>query len=131
MASNVGAPPSAGAVDASNDVPINPRYRAPMDIKAIAAVAGSVVFALGASGCTSESVVDKDALAKEVSTQLASGVGHAPESVTCPEDLSGKVGATTTCTLSDSGESYGVAVTVKSVEGSDVKFDIKVADEPK
>ena len=51
--------------------------------------------------------------------------------MTCPEDLTAKVGTSTTCSLSDSGETYGVNVTVTKVEGSDVKFDIKVDDEPK
>lgn len=102
-----------------------------MRIKTIAAVAGSTATILLGSACSTEMSVDKDALAKEVSSQLASGAGQEPESVTCPEDLTGKVGATTICTLSDSGESYGVTVTVTSVDGSDVKFDIKVDDEPK
>ena len=102
-----------------------------MRMKAIAAVAGAAGIILVGSACSSEMAVDKDALAKEVSSQLASEVGHEPESVTCPEDLTGKVGATTTCTLSDAGESYGVTVTVTSVDGSDVKFDMKVDEAPK
>jgi uncharacterized lipoprotein len=95
----------------------------------IAAVAGSAaVILLGA--CSSESVVNKGDLAKEVSKQLSSTVGQEPESLTCPEDLSAKIGATTTCSLSDAGATYGVKVSVTRVEGSDVKFDIKVDDEP-
>lgn len=94
-----------------------------------AAVAGAAaVVLLGA--CSSESVVDKGELAKEVGKQLSSSVGHEPESMTCPEDLPAKVGATTTCSLSDAGATYGVKVSVTSVDGSDVKFDIKVDDEP-
>lgn len=100
-------------------------------MKMIMAVTGAVAVMFGSSGCSSESVVDKGNLATEVSNQLASGAGRKPESVTCPEDLTAKVDATTTCTLSDSGETYGVKVTVTSVDGSDVKFDIKVDDEPK
>ena len=57
-------------------------------------------------------------------------VGHAPESVECPENLKGEVGATTRCTLNDSGETYGVDVNVTKVEGTDVKFDLKVNDKP-
>jgi hypothetical protein len=95
----------------------------------VAAVAGAAA-ALFLGACSSESAVAKDDLAGEVSKQLASGAGHAPESLTCPEDLPAKVGSTTTCKLSDSGENYGVKVTVTKVDGSDVKFDIKVDDEP-
>jgi hypothetical protein len=80
--------------------------------------------------CSTEPTVDKGALSAEVSNQLASSAGRKPESVTCPDDLVGKVGSSTTCKLSDSGEAYDVKVTVTSVEGSDVKFDIKVADQP-
>lgn len=95
----------------------------------VAAVAGAAaIITLG--GCSSESTVDKADLAKEVSSQLAGTADHAPESLTCPEDLPGKVGATTTCSLRDSGETYGVKVTVTSVDGSNVKFDIKVDDKP-
>ena len=101
-----------------------------MMTKSIAAVVG-VAAAILLGACSSESSVDKADLAKEVSKQLGSGAGHEPESLTCPEDLTAKVGTSTTCSLSDSGETYGVNVTVTKVEGSDVKFDIKVDDEPK
>jgi hypothetical protein len=50
--------------------------------------------------------------------------------VTCPSDLKGVVGTTLRCTLTDSGETYGVGVTVTKVEGDDVKFDTKVDDKP-
>ena len=94
----------------------------------IAAVAGAAALLLG--GCSSESSVDKGDLAGEVSRQLADSAGHAPESLTCPEDLPAKVDATAKCSLSDSGQTYGVEVKVTAVDGSDVKFDIKVDDEP-
>ena len=57
-------------------------------------------------------------------------VGHAPDSVECPDSLEGKVGATTRCTLKDGDQTYGVGVNVTKVEGTDVKFDIKVDDQP-
>ena len=102
-----------------------------MMTKSIAAVAG-VAAAILLGACSSESSVDKADLAKEVSKQLGSGAaGREPESLTCPEDLAAKVGTATTCSLSDAGETYGVKVTVTKVEGSDVKLDIKVDDEPK
>jgi Domain of unknown function (DUF4333) len=74
--------------------------------------------------------VDKDELAKEISAQLEKQVGRAPESVDCPENLKGEVGATTRCTLTDAGDTYGVNVNVTKVEGTDVRFDLKVDDEP-
>jgi predicted thioesterase len=75
--------------------------------------------------------VDKDAVAEQISEQLTQQVGRAPESVTCPSDLKGDKGATLQCELTDSGETYGVTVTVTSVKGGDVKFDFKVDDQPK
>jgi hypothetical protein len=74
--------------------------------------------------------VDKKDLAKEISAQLEKQVGRAPESVDCPDDLKGEVGATTRCTLKDTGDTYGVGVNVTKVEGTDVKFDLKVDDKP-
>ena len=94
-----------------------------------AAAAVATAAACSFSAGTSVSV-DKDAVGKEISANLEKQVGRVPESVECPENLEGKVGVTMRCTLSDSGETYGVTVTVTKVEGADVKFDIAVDDEP-
>ncbi len=94
-----------------------------------AAAAVATAAACSFSAGTSVSV-DKADVAKEISANLEKQVGRAPESVECPENLEGKVGVTMRCTLKDSGETYGVTVTVTKVEGTDVKFDIKVDDEP-
>lgn len=75
--------------------------------------------------------VDREAVAEQISEQLTKQVGRAPESVTCPSDLKGDKGETLQCELTDSGETYGVTVTVTSVKGGDVKFDFKVDDQPK
>lgn len=74
--------------------------------------------------------VAKDDVAKEISEQLTQEVGRAPDSVSCPTDLKGEVGATVRCKLEGDGETYGVTATVTKVDGSDVRFDIKVDDEP-
>jgi predicted thioesterase len=74
--------------------------------------------------------VDKDAVADQINSQLTEQVGHPPESVTCPDNLKGTVGATLRCQLSDAGANYGVGVTVTGVQGGDVKFDIEVDDHP-
>lgn len=94
---------------------------------AAAAVATAVACSFSAGSSVS---VDKNDLAKEISAQLEKQVGRAPESVDCPDDLKGEVGATTRCTLNDAGETYGVDVNVTKVEGADVKFDLKVDDQP-
>ena len=87
----------------------------------------AVVAAAACSFSAGTSVsVDKDELAKKIAQQ----VGRAPESVRCPDNLEGEVGATTRCTLDDSGKTYGVDVNVTKVDGTDVRFDLKVDDRP-
>ncbi|NGO77016.1 DUF4333 domain-containing protein [Streptomyces sp. YC504] len=68
-------------------------------------------------------------LAALVADKLAATTGQPKPAVACPEDLAGKVGTTTRCQLTASdGSSLGVAVRVTSVDGDQIKFDIK-ADE--
>jgi hypothetical protein len=75
--------------------------------------------------------VDKNQVASEISDQLGQQVGHKPDSVSCPDNLKGTVGATLRCDLTDSNQTYGVTVTVASVDGGDVNFNFKVDDQPK
>ena len=91
-----------------------------------AAVATAAGCSFSAGGVTSF----KDYVSTEISRQLEQKVGRAPESVTCPSDLKGEVGATLQCELQDGGDTYEVTATVTRVEGTNVKFDIEVADEP-
>ena len=50
----------------------------------------------------------------------------------CPSDLPAEVGASIVCVIGDAavGNTYDVTITVETVEGEDVSFDIQVADEP-
>ena len=50
----------------------------------------------------------------------------------CPSDLPAEVGASIVCVIGDAavGNTYDVTITVETVEGEDVTFDIQVADEP-
>lgn len=75
-------------------------------------------------------MVDKTELADEISGQLEQKVGRAPDSVTCPQDLRGEVGVIQRCELKDGNQIYGVTVTVTSVDGADVKFDLRVDETP-
>lgn len=87
--------------------------------------------AVVAAGCSSgPPTVGKDDLAGEISNQLKEQVGRAPDKVTCPADLKGEVGTKERCELKDGSDTYGVLVTVTGVDGTDVKFDIKVDDKP-
>lgn len=74
--------------------------------------------------------VDNYHVAQQISDQLEQQNRKKPDSVTCPDKLKGVPGATLRCTVVDAGQTYGVNVTVTSVEGTDVKFDIKPDDRP-
>lgn len=51
----------------------------------------------------------------------------------CPSDLSAEVGAWIVCVIGDpaQGNTYDVTITVETVEGEDVGFDIQVAGTPR
>lgn len=93
------------------------------------AVAGVLALA-GCSGSASVGggvpSVDRAEVEEQAKTELAKTVGREPEEVSCPGDLPGRVAETMRCTLTDSGTSLGVTVTVTRVDGADVKFDVEV-----
>lgn len=70
-----------------------------------------------------------DQVARSVRTQLTAG-GKQVERVTCP-DLPARVGASERCTLVSGAATYGVTVTVTSVQGTDARFDIQVDETPR
>jgi uncharacterized membrane protein len=51
----------------------------------------------------------------------------------CPSDLTAEVGASIVCVIGDpaQGNTYDATITVETVEGEDVGFDIQVADAPR
>ena len=100
-------------------------FRSPHVLR-IAALASILALA---SGCGTASV-DASDLEEQISSELARQVGEAPEVVECPDDLDAEVGAEARCSLTDSGTTLGVTVTVTEVDGSDVKFDIAVDEQP-
>ena len=96
-----------------------------------AAAAG--VLLVGCSGSvsvgSSDPKLSSDKLADTVAEKLASTTGQPKPDITCPEDLAGKVGTTTRCTLTaKDGSTLGVSVKVTSVEGKKINFDIKADD---
>lgn len=98
----------------------------------LSAVAASVLL-VGCSGSVnvekSEPKLSADKLATTVAEKLAATTGQPTPDITCPEDLVGKVGNTTRCTLTaDDGSTLGVSVTVSSVDGDQIDFDFKADD---
>ncbi|MEE4493957.1 DUF4333 domain-containing protein [Streptomyces sp. NPDC050529] len=101
-------------------------------IWSLSAVAAGVLL-VGCSGSVSvgnsEPKLSKDKLGTTVAKKLAATTGQPTPDVTCPEDLVGKVGTTTRCTLTaGDGSTLGVSVTVTSVVDKQINFDIKADD---
>ncbi|MGY0062075.1 DUF4333 domain-containing protein [Streptomyces sp. LZ34] len=100
----------------------------------LSAVAAGVLLV----GCSASVKVEKstpklsaDKLATAVAEKLAATTGQPKPRIACPEDLVGKVGNTTRCKLTaDDGSTLGVSVTVSSVKGDQINFDIKADDTP-
>ncbi|MFD6276267.1 DUF4333 domain-containing protein [Streptomyces sp. NPDC060209] len=98
----------------------------------LSAVAVGVLLA-GCSASVSAGKTDpklsSDKLADSLADKLAATTGQPKPDITCPEDLAGKVGTETRCTLTaDDGSTLGVSVTVTSVDGEQIHYDFK-ADE--
>ncbi|MFJ6510089.1 DUF4333 domain-containing protein [Streptomyces sp. NPDC091406] len=98
----------------------------------LSAVAAGALL-VGCSGSVSvgnsEPKLPADKLATTVSEKLAATTNQPEPDISCPEDLAGKVGTTTRCTLTaKDGSTLGVSVKVTSVEGDQINFDIKADD---
>jgi hypothetical protein len=89
----------------------------------------SVALAFGVTACSSGSVSTSD-LEDVVSTQLEATVGQAPDSVDCPEELPAEVGSEVRCTLTTDDTTFGLTLTVTSVEDDVALFDIAVDETP-
>lgn len=75
-------------------------------------------------GSSSSHAVAKSDVASQITQKLTDAQGNKPESVDCPGDLPATIGAQLNCTMKVKGVTYNVNVTVTSVNGSDVKFDM-------
>ncbi|MFJ6899092.1 DUF4333 domain-containing protein [Streptomyces hokutonensis] len=104
-----------------------PRLSAAASILSAVAV-GTLLVGCSVSVSTGKSTpkLSADKLATTVSERLAATTGQPKPEISCPEDLAGKVGTTTRCKLTASdGSTLGVTVTVSSVDGDKINFDIK------
>lgn len=96
-----------------------------------AAAAGALLVGCSASVHvgTSTPKMSADKLATIVAEKLAATMNQPKPNIACPEDLTGKVGTTTRCKLTaKDGSTLGVTVTVTSVDGEQINFDIKADD---
>jgi hypothetical protein len=118
----VGADKVAARHDPPEELPVSRRRRlliaTPVLLVGLAACGGAVV--------TAEETAEKaeDALEEQLGVR---------QDVSCPDDLDAEEGAQTRCVLTTAGDDptqFGVTVTVTSVDGDTVHFDIDVDDEP-
>ncbi|WP_067608756.1 DUF4333 domain-containing protein [Nocardiopsis listeri] len=100
-------------------------------------IAGAALGALPLllAGCSfgfgGPGTVPADDVAEQSARMLAEEVGQIPDEVTCADDLPAEVGSEIRCELVDDGVAYGVTITVTSVEGNDVGWDIQVDQAPR
>ncbi|MFF8916287.1 DUF4333 domain-containing protein [Streptomyces sp. NPDC015032] len=98
----------------------------------LSAVAAGVLL-VGCSGSVSigktEPKLSAEKLSDSLADKLASTTGQPKPDIACPEDLAGKVGTETRCTLTaGDGSTLGVSVTVTSVDGEQINYDFKADD---
>ena len=96
-------------------------------VKSVAALLPCVLVGVltGVAGCSSgPTIVTKDDVEKQIADKMRDAQGNEPESVSCPQDLQPKVGATVTCTMQFDGRPVDVVVTVTSIDGDNVNFDM-------
>ena len=99
----------------------------------IGAVAAGLVVLGGCSASVSiggDDSIDTSTLERKVSNALERSVGRAPEVVDCPDELTAEKGESTRCTLTDSGETYGLTVTVDRANDDSYSLDIQVDARP-
>ena len=82
------------------------------------------------AGCGDPEVAKAD-LEKNSAHFLSEKVGKESPPITCPSGLKAKVGAAITCSMVIDGKTYDVAVNITSVDGTNAKFDVAVADKPR
>ena len=95
--------------------------------RALRLVALLSVAVLSLTACGGASVVpasDVEAQAEEQFSQQ-----FPVDAVACDEDLPAEVDAEIVCTLESEGKTFEMTVTVTSVDGDDVNFDLELTDE--
>ncbi len=93
-------------------------------------VSGAAVGLMATAGACSCSVgtgpkaVGKSDVAGQITSKMTDAAGNKPDSVSCPGDLPAKVGAQLNCEMKVKNQPLNVNVTVTTVDGDNVKFDM-------
>jgi hypothetical protein len=80
------------------------------------------------AGCSQTVTVREPQLEEDISRQLETTSGNAPDAVDCPGDLEADRGNDVRCTVVRGEEQRAVTVTVTGVSGNSVDFDIEVQE---
>ena len=104
----------------------------------LAFIAAAAAVGCLAAGCSAHvsiggtPAVSKSSVETEVATTLARQLKQPVPKVTCPGDLTGKVGTVMYCSLTPQGSAttYPVKVQVDSISGTKVNFSIVVSKTP-
>ena len=102
-------------------------------VRTLLAAGVAVGLIAGAQGCSCSIGKSQSSNKRKVESQITEKMtdvnGNHPESVSCPGDIQQTVGAKLACKMTIKGQSYTVNVTVTSVQGKEVKFNmVKVPD---
>lgn len=79
---------------------------------------------------TGGAVLDRGALANDLSIRLSDAAGGKSPTVRCPADLPVKRDITVRCTAVLQGKTFGLTVTVTGTEGGSAQYDIAVDQTP-
>lgn len=91
---------------------------------AVVPLAFAGLLSTGTACSSGPDVVNKSDVVNQIGSKMTDASGNKPDSVSCPNELAASVGATTNCEMKIKDLPYGVNVTVTSVEGDSVKFDL-------
>ena len=89
------------------------------------AVALTAAGLLALSACSTSTSVSQSDVESEIAAQWEAQNGAPPDSVSCPGSLDGTVGTSIKCEITSGELILPVNVTVTSVDGSTVNFDIQ------
>lgn len=93
-------------------------------MKRLSLISALAAAVLVVAGCSTSLSVEKTKVEDTIKSSLGPQIGTI-DSVTCPDDLKGEVGATMECDMAAQGQNVKVLVTVTSIEGTTVNFDMK------
>ncbi|WP_374022291.1 DUF4333 domain-containing protein [Mycobacterium sp. HNNTM2301] len=100
----------------------------PFVVRMLLASGAAAGLLAGVTACScsvgSSHTVSKSDVAAQITSKLTDAAGNKPDSVNCPNDLPAKVGAQLNCEMKVKNKTTNVNVTVTSVDGKDVKFDM-------